>query len=237
MHHFFGLILAAASAVTACTGISGSGLRSVSDDVQGPLIEDCRNLRREAIAKNDPFTYYHTTFWSAAMEGATEGANQSLADRGYLELNRSYDNTVQNKTPFTKRSYCAVFKASFTDLSKITALTMPMLKSNVAISNIDNGYFVTSFAERRHKGDQGKPVTPFNPVWREQFFVGVEAIDDTWTGVRVSRKVMISREPGVYNIGASSGHNETWFLNRLRENLGLFHDIRYGYEAPVVQTE
>ena len=203
--------------VSACSTGNALSLRTSADDGQGPMTANCRNVSQSAQANHDPWAFYHTTWGSAWVEGATEGFYEGIEEAGVFKFQAGEDGQVVTNTPIGLRPYCLSINASYARTLAAVERTLPLLNAPVDEARPEYGYFTTERVLRRHKGAEASEISAARPAWRESYELRVLNHTEDWTVVRVTRAVQISRQEGTYNPAASSGHNEVWILNQVKD--------------------
>lgn len=162
-------------------------------------------------------TNYLTTWGSAWTEGAMEGFREGVASDTvtYTTLKMLLreplvdGDEVFNRLPGKPKPFCRSYIGDKRKVAAIVDKLLPALGNPIELRNAKAGVFKTGLIQREHPAAQ----------WKDSYLIVVDEAEPGLVVVRVLRRVYISRTPGVFNEGKSSGRNEGWILNQIGERL------------------
>lgn len=224
------------AALLGCAAPGTPLMRAGVADGEGPLIEGCKNVSITARVNDYIAGYYLTTWGSAIQEGANQGMRQSLEEdpslgiagsmlqelvatlaspraAGKLNSTSSRPEDWREKTNSLSTSpqpFCRRYAAKYDDVSRATAAIVMQMPHKPRVIDQRFGVFETEFVEGQHAAAR----------WRDRYVVVVEPEGPDQTVMLVFRIVYIARSDNVFNQGISVGHNETWLMTQVADQLG-----------------
>lgn len=202
------LALCSVILINSCGGPGAPLLRANEMDGEGQLIAGCQNVSNKVRVNSYITEFYLTTWGSAVLEGATEGAmkgSSSVNQKSGGMPKRSKRGETTNPEILNLIPFCRRYAVPFPRASKAAATVLPMLGNPIIKSDIPTGDFETGFIERSHRAAR----------WRDRYFIIVDQDGPQNAIVRVVRQVYIDRSGGTFNQAISVGHNEAWILTRI----------------------
>ncbi len=227
-------VLCGAAALAGCVAPGTPSMRQSAVDGEGSLILGCQNVSGKTRVESYISNSYLTTWGSSYKEGANQGLQQALDDptlaiggtllqqlvsslasehaAGAMRLENSRPSYWREKTNSLASSpqpFCRRYAAKFAAVSRAAAATVRQMDFRPRVVDERFGVFETEFVERRHAAAR----------WRDRYVIVVEPEGPDNTVVMVFRIVYIARSDNVFNQGVSVGHNETWIMTRVADQL------------------
>lgn len=196
----------------------GPDLRTSDADLQGGLVEGCKNVSVRPVTGGYTTNFYRTTWGSAWAEGAAAGIDEGLsrsesrvssAVRNALLLPVSNQDRVFNDYLSGVRPYCRTYSANRRNVSLALSGIIDKLGHDVIVNDVDRGIFQLGLIDRSHIAAK----------WKEGYVATVTEERMNRVVVRILRSVYISRQGSAFHQANSDGHNEAWIMQELGHTL------------------
>jgi len=207
--------------LAGCAAPGAPTIRTDPNDGRGPLVADCINILPPTQLTTYDTVFYRSTWSSVWVESAQSELRQGMSsdedEKKWVRFKKKFAYDVMMSTfgldgrryPFPP--YCTTFSTSTEAVDTALNSILPILGNTILASDKRTGLYGTEFMNREHPGAK----------WRDRYIITVHRSTSKLAVVTVFRELYISRGGAAFEMAMSDGHNETWILAQIAEEIGV----------------